>query len=265
LANLEINIFIFSIALNILFIFFGNPLILSVETLFIVGIYPSLLNIIKAFVEKFSNLMTCLIFTYMVIYVYNWLAIFYLRNTFDFGEVMDYTSGEKISEKFCHSSLQCLLVLISYGTRAGGGIADNLPLVSFKYDYKVYFERFFYDMTFFFFVILVMGNVTFGSIIDSFGGLRDAEYKYEDDKKNVCFICQMTRDDCIIKNINFDKHIKQEHNLWSYVNFLCYLHLYDQNNFTRIEKYVWDKLINNDFSWIPIKNGKDKQDDNDDE
>ena len=42
IANIEINIFLFSLILNVLFIFFGNPIILSIELLFIVGIYPNL-------------------------------------------------------------------------------------------------------------------------------------------------------------------------------------------------------------------------------
>ena len=67
IANLEINIFLFSFVLNVLYIMFGNPIILSLELLFIVGIYPSLLNILKAFTSKFWNIMICLFFTYCII------------------------------------------------------------------------------------------------------------------------------------------------------------------------------------------------------
>ena len=70
-----------------------------------------------------------------------------------------------------------------------------------------------------------MGNVTFGLIVDTFGSLRDDTYKYEEDRKNKCFICQLTRDRCLLKDIDYEKHIKNEHNLWSYIDFLCYLHL----------------------------------------
>ena len=251
-ANLEINIFVFSLILNLLFLAIGNPIFLSIETIFIVGIFPSLLNIFKAFTAKFSSLIACLIFTYLVIYIYNWLSIFYLRKTIDFGEVLQYQSGQFILEPFCHSSIQCYLVLISYGTRAGGGIGDNLPVVSYKNDTNMFIARFFYDMTFYILVIMIMGNVTFGLIVDSFGGLRDETYNYENDKDNICFICQLSRDGCLLKNIDFDSHINNDHNIWNYVDFLCNLHLYDPNNFSRIEGYVWDKLIENDFGWIPL-------------
>ena len=264
IANIEINIFLFSLILNVLFIFFGNPIILSIELLFIVGIYPSLLNILRAFTTKFSNIMICLFFTYCIIYIYSWLSIFYLQNSIIFEEAFEYTSGQNINEPFCHSSVQCLLMLISYGTRSGGGIGDDLPVISFKNEFNIFVSRFFYDMTFYIFVIMIMGNVTFGLIVDSFGALRDESYKYENDKNNICFICQISRDGCLLKNINFDTHIKYEHNIWNYVDFLCYLHFYDANNFTKVESFVWDKLIEKNYEWIPIDANAARDDEEDD-
>ena len=252
ITNLEINIFIFSFVLNVLFIMFGNPIILSIELLFIVGIYPSLMNILRAFTTKFSSIMICLFFTYCIIYIYSWLSIFYLQSSIDFGESFEYVSGQEINEPFCHSSVQCLMMLISYGTRSGGGIGDQLPVISFKNEFNNFVSRFFYDMSFYILVIMVMGNVTFGLIVDSFGALRDESYQYENDKNNICFICQLSRDGCLLKNINFDTHVQQEHNIWNYVDFLCYLHFYDANNFTKVESYVWEKLIEKNYEWIPI-------------
>ena len=258
LGNLEINMFIFSIIFDLLFIFFGSPIFLSIETIFIVGIFPFLINIFKAFGSKFSTIITCLLFTYCIIYIYNWIAIFYLQKTFDFGEVFEYDSSRNIEEPFCHSSVQCLFVLINYGTRSGGGIGDQLPTLSFKNDYNNYIARFFYDMTFYIFVIMIMGNITFGLIVDSFGSLRDETYNYENDKENKCFICQISRDRCLLKSIDFDSHVNYTHNIWNYVDFLCYLHLYDPNNFTRVEGFVWDKLSEKDFGWIPKDNDEEE-------
>ena len=264
IANIEINIFVFSFILNLLFLVLGTPIVLSIEAIFLVGIFPSLLNIFRAFTAKFSSLISCLIFTYLMIYVYNWITIFYLKKTFDFGDILEYQSGQYIIEPFCHSSLQCYLVLINYGTRSGGGIADTLPVVSFKNDTNMFIARFFYDMTFYILIIMIMGNITFGLIVDSFGALRDETYSYENDKENVCFICQLTRDGCLLKNIDFDYHVSNEHNIWNYVDFLCYLHLYDSNNFSRIEGFVWDKLIEKDYGWLPINTdpgGDDEEED----
>ena len=263
LLNIDINVFVFSFILNIFFLIFGHPLILSIETLFIYGIFPELLNIFKSFIDKFSSLFSCLVFTYLIIYVYNYITIFYMRESFDLGEVFHYDSETFINEPYCYSSLQCFLVLINYGTRSGGGIGDVLPIISYRYDVNFFVGRFIYDMTFFILIIMIMGNVTFGLIVDTFGSLRDDTYKYEEDRKNKCFICQLTRDRCLLKDIDYEKHIKNEHNLWSYVDFLVYLHLYNPNDFNRIEGSVWDKLIERDYGWIPMAEdaGEDDEDD----
>ena len=260
LFNTDINIFVFSFVLDILFLIFGHPLFLSFETLFIYGVFSFLVIIFKSFTEKLSTLLSCLLFNYLIIYVYNYITIFYLRDSIDFGKVFHYDSEILIPEKFCQSSIQCFLVLISYGTRAGGGIGDNLPKISYKRDINMFFARFVYDMSFYILVIMIMGNVTFGLIVDSFGALRDETYRYENDRKNKCFICQLSRDGCLLRNIDYEKHIKKNHQLWSYVDFLCYLHLYNANDFTRIEGSVWDKLLEKDYDWIPIN--KEEDDDN---
>ena len=263
ILNIDISIFVFSFILDILFLIFGHPLFLSIETLFLYGIFPSLINIFKAFTEKFSSLIACLIFTYLILYVYNYIAIFYMREVFDLGEVLEYDSETYIKEPFCHSSFQCFLVLISYGTRAGGGIGDVLPIISFKHDVKMFLGRFLYDMTFFIIIIMIMGNVTFGLVVDTFGALRDDTYKYENDRNNICFICQLSKDGCLLKNIDYQKHIKRDHNLWSYVDFMTYLHLYNANDFNRVEGSVWDRLLEQDYGWLPIDPGAGEDDDDD--
>ena len=64
---------------------------------------------------------------------------------------------------------------------------------------------------------------------------------------------------CILVNLltndNSLKHIQTKHFLWNYVYFLIYLHLNNSNDFTLVEKGVWDKIGKQDFSWIP-KNDK---------
>ena len=186
-----------------------------------------------------------------------------MRETFDLGEVFHYDSENYIEEPFCYSSLQCFLILINYGTRSGGGIGDVLPLISYKHDLNFFIGRFIYDLTFFIIIIMIMGNVTFGLIVDTFGALRDETYKYDNDRKNICFICQLSRDGCLLKNIDYEKHIREDHNLWSYVDFLVYLHLYDANNFNRIEGSVWDKLPERDYGWIPISSDAGEEEDDD--
>ena len=106
-----------------------------------------------------------------------------------------------------------------------------------------------------------MGNVTFGLIVDTFGALRDEYYAYEEDRNNKCYICQLSADGCLLKNIDYDTHIKRDHNIWNYVYFLTYLHLYNANDFNRIEGSVWERLLEKDYGWLPINTDEGEDDD----
>jgi hypothetical protein len=142
--------------------------------------------------------------------------------------------------------------MIDYGIRSGGGIGDILPKVSYKYSTSYFFGKFFYNVIFHIFIILILGNIFLGIIVDTFADLRDKNQRKEDDTNLVCFICQINRDNCLNKKINFDKHVVQDHFTWNYAYFLTFLHITNPNDFNFLQKYVWDMLKKRDISWIPI-------------
>jgi len=139
------------------------------------------------------------------------------------------------------------------GFRSGGGIGDIIPKVSWNNDTNLFIGQFFYKVTFFILIIIILSNSCFGIIIDAFSDLRDKTNYIEEDKKNICFICQISRDSCLNKNIDFDYHVKKVHNSWDYVSFMTYLMINDPNNFNKSEHYVWKKITNSidNISWIP--------------
>ena len=181
-----------------------------------------------------------------------WLGFFFFQDFFVYDDILESTSGSTISESYCYSSVPCFLIYISLGTRAGGGIAESIDKVSYQKDPKMFIGRFFHDLLYFLLIILIMGNVFLGIIIDTFSELRDTQNDNENDRNNICFICQISSDNCLTKNIDFDKHVNTVHNIWNYVYFLAYLHLGNPNNFNRVENSVWEKLEKQDYSWIPI-------------
>ena len=75
--------------------------------------------------------------------------------------------------------------------RAGGGIGD--VLLQREYGDDLYWERYFYDLTFFVVVSILMLNLLFGIIIDAFGNLRDERKFIDEDVRDKCFICGYSR------------------------------------------------------------------------
>ena len=60
-----------------------------------------------------------------------------------------------------------------------------------------YFVKFAFDCTFHIVVIIIMINILFGIIIDTFAQLRDEKQTKDDDKRNVCYICNIDRNTVI--------------------------------------------------------------------
>ena len=47
-------------------------------------------------------------------------------------------------------------------------------------------------------------------------------------------------------------HIKKDHNLWNYINFLVHLKMKDETEFTGTESYCAELLATDDINWIPL-------------
>src|SRR4051812_40104614 len=110
--------------------------------------------------------------------------------------------------------------MINYGVRAGGGMGDEFPKIAFLGDNQDYIiKTFFFNMIFQILIVLVLGNIFLGVIVDTFAERRDQKVEFENDLKNVCFICQMSRDRAATKLVQFDDHVDRYHSIWGYVDF----------------------------------------------
>lgn len=92
--------------------------------------------------------------------------------------------------KCCHfriSSflLQCFTYMFYAGVRAGGGIGDELES---PYGDEFEYARMLYDISFFFFVIVILLAIMQGLIIDAFGELRDQQVSYSQTKAIIAML-----------------------------------------------------------------------------
>lgn len=132
----------------------------------------------------------------------------------------------------------------------------------------MFIGRVIYDMLFFFIVIIIVLNLIFGVIIDTFADLRSEKQNKEEVLKNSCFICGkvnvclhfvftltilylsihtflctgLGRSEFVNKVVSFDDHIKREHNLWHYLYFIVLLKLKKRTDFTGPQSYVQELI-----------------------
>ncbi|TRY92287.1 hypothetical protein DNTS_007066 [Danionella cerebrum] len=143
---------------------------------------------------------------------------------------------EDATERVCDTLLMCIITVLNHGLRNGGGIADVLRKLS--KEEPMFPARVVYDLLFFFIVIIIVLNLIFGVIIDTFADLRSEKQRKEEILKTTCFICGLERDKFDNKTVSFEEHIKSEHNMWHYLYFLVLVKVKDPTEYTGPESYV---------------------------
>uniref|UniRef100_A0A8C9EW70 Inositol 1,4,5-trisphosphate receptor n=1 Tax=Pavo cristatus TaxID=9049 RepID=A0A8C9EW70_PAVCR len=156
---------------------------------------------------------------------------------------------EENKEHTCETLLMCIVTVLSHGLRSGGGVGDVLRKPS--KEEPLFAARVIYDLLFFFMVIIIVLNLIFGVIIDTFADLRSEKQKKEEILKTTCFICGLERDKFDNKTVTFEEHIKEEHNMWHYLCFIVLVKVKDSTEYTGPESYVAEMIKERNLDWFP--------------
>jgi hypothetical protein len=145
--------------------------------------------------------------------------------------------------------LSCYIFHLYVGVRAGGGIGDEIGAPDGD-PYEVY--RIIFDITFFFFVIVILLAIIQGLIIDAFGELRDQLEQVKEDMESSCFICGIGKDYFDKLPHGFETHVKNEHNFANYMFFLMHLINKPDTEYTGQESYVWGLYQQRCWDFFPV-------------
>lgn len=217
-----------------------GPFFFSFHLLGVITRSSLLKYVIKSVTQNGRSILLTVVLALVIIYIYAIFGFIFFRNKFTIGDDEDF---------HCSSMFECLLTVVNYGLRSGGGIGDILLPPSFAEQGSLL--RVTYDSTFFFVVIILLLNIIFGIIIDTFGELRTLNNEIEDDIKNKCFICGIDRSTFERQAQGFVHHTKKEHCLWHYLYFIMELRDKSSTDYTGPEQYVDDMLKAGDHSFIP--------------
>ncbi|XP_029814265.1 inositol 1,4,5-trisphosphate receptor type 1 isoform X13 [Manacus vitellinus] len=164
-------------------------------------------------------------------------------------QVLTEEMEEENKEHTCETLLMCIVTVLSHGLRSGGGVGDVLRKPS--KEEPLFAARVIYDLLFFFMVIIIVLNLIFGVIIDTFADLRSEKQKKEEILKTTCFICGLERDKFDNKTVTFEEHIKEEHNMWHYLCFIVLVKVKDSTEYTGPESYVAEMIKERNLDWFP--------------
>lgn len=103
------------------------------------------------------------------------------------------------------------------------------------------YARIIFDITFFFFVIVILLAILQGLIIDAFGELRDQLQTVQDTLETYCFICGLDKEYLDKVPRGFETHVKKEHDFANYLFFLMHLINKPKTDYTGQETFVWEQ------------------------
>jgi hypothetical protein len=97
------------------------------------------------------------------VFIYSQVAFFFLNPDHFLGSI----GMDQHSESTCYSVATCWIFTFTMGPRSSGGIGDMMIDPTYKNKSQYYF-RFLYDLSFFIIINIILMNIVFGIIIDTF-------------------------------------------------------------------------------------------------
>lgn len=168
-------------------------------------------NVLQAVTQPAEALLMTTVFGVIIMYIYAMVGFFKFRDDFDGN---------------CDSVLDCTVTTIYHGLRSGGGIGDFIKDIHSKDSDVRWYSRIVYDLSFFVVITVVLLNVIFGIILDTFGALRAETQQRKAAAENIVFISSLQRAEIshpaatygIADGFTYVE--KERQNKWSLRNFL---------------------------------------------
>jgi inositol 1,4,5-triphosphate receptor type 3 len=200
-------------------------------------------DVLNAVVYPRKQLGMTVVLGAFVLYIFSFFIFYYFRNEIDIED--DGADEDRID--FCANLYDCFKTVTSFGMRSPEGMGGFMD-----HDLD---ERWILDFLYFVVVLIVLLNVIFGIIIDTFSDLRSKKEERLSDTAEVCFICGIDKqvfDRASDKPNGFQEHIKKDHNMWAYYYFIVFIWEQDKDDDDGMELYVRNCIDDNDLSWFPM-------------
>ena len=212
-------------------------------------------DVLNAVVYPRKQLGMTVVLGAFILYIFAFFIFYYFRDKIDIED--DGADEDRID--FCANLWDCFLTVTSYGMRCPEGMGGFM-------DHDLG-ERWILDFLYFVVVLIVLLNVIFGIIIDTFSDLRSQKQDKITDTNEICFICGIDKqvfDRASDKPNGFQEHIKKDHNMWAYLYFIIFVWEQDKDDDDGMELYVRNCIEEDDLSWFPMNKAMRLDGDEDD-
>lgn len=195
-----------------------------------------LVSVLKSITLNLQQLFLSVCIGAIVIYLFSVIGFLQFNNYFD--------TENKAN---CSTLWDCFVTTVNEGARSDSGIGNAMtePLPE-DYSWRVLF-----DLSFFIIVNVILLNIIFGVIIDTFGELRELKNNIIEDVNDRCFICGEERGQIELRGVGWSRHFMTQHSPFSYLGFI--VHIQDQpiQDCNGIEKHVRLLVAAKNTSFFP--------------
>ncbi|XP_050396256.1 inositol 1,4,5-trisphosphate receptor type 2 [Patella vulgata] len=196
-------------------------------------------GVIKAVTVNGMSLLWVAVLGFIVIYIYSLIGFALLRSYFSASDYL-----------YCSTLWECTVTVIRYGLI--GDMFEEIKQNPVGSSFGSFWPLVIYHVTFFIFITTIGLNIIFGIIVDTFSEMRDLKWRAESDMKDTCFICSRNSYDFEHHGRGFDYHVKNEHNMWSYVYFIIHLDDIKESDYTALELYVSKHVESENYDFFPL-------------
>eukprot|EP00658_Telonema_sp_P-2_P035750 TRINITY_DN25955_c0_g2_i5.p1 TRINITY_DN25955_c0_g2~~TRINITY_DN25955_c0_g2_i5.p1 ORF type:complete len:2991 (-),score=721.49 TRINITY_DN25955_c0_g2_i5:376-9348(-) len=217
-----------------------NPLLYALHLAGIFLEFPELQRVLDSVLKPGKVLTLTLILFVFLCYAFSLVGYMYFSG--------DYPTDS------CDEMMLCFRTTIDHGFKHDGGIGGYLTQIeTLDKDSGYETARFLYDHLFNVLLLILLLNIVFGVVIDTFADMRNQTDALQDDKTVFCTVCSCPS--ARFENVGrgFDYHIKYEHNMWDYYALFAYLIKKNPLEFTGIESYLYTQITQKDpYSIFPV-------------
>ncbi|MCQ2820169.1 MAG: hypothetical protein MJ252_23120, partial [archaeon] len=268
-VEFDFNMIFLCFVLNILFFILlvcdiYVPFLLSVP---MISVFPLLQGTVVLFTglkNQIKLLSLTLFSNWVVLYILMWVSFEWLPDLLHQDSVN--FKGEEFmeAEPYCSGAIQCLFVFFGQGLY-DGGIPELLDeSISYKRSIQVYIAIFIYRLVGFLLINTVLANVFTSLITNTFDEQKQESDKRENDRENVCFICDYKSTQADIEGVDFEAH-RHSHSILKYISFLIYLYTKEKRDHSLYERIIYDSINKKNISWLPYRgdDGENEEEDDD--
>jgi hypothetical protein len=205
---------------------------------------PIAMSIVKAISHNWQHLAMTAALAMLVVYCYSIIGFLFFQHFFAESEE---------AENECATLMQCFVTTFYKGLRQGGGIGDAMqpPVISWSFA-SVF--RILFDISFWVLCIMILLNSFLGKIMDTFGELREADEKLQEELYARCFICGIKQEEFDrAEDRGFALHTALQHNVVNYFYFLVYLQSKEVSKLTGPEARILEQIKKQDPSFFPLQ------------